>query len=439
MKEKLQNAAAFIRKRAIRFGKAVKKFFTDIFGSDSGYISRKTEKEISDYNRKEIKRLEKEKRRKLSPEDYRTEMQNPDNIAEFDDLKTYFYTDRGTVKAVDGVSFSIPKGVTVGIVGESGCGKSVTAMSLMRLIQGPLGQITGGEIRFAGRDGYTYDMVKIPTKDLYRIRGKEIAMIFQEPMTSLNPVFTIGNQIDEVLITHLDMNKHEARKRSIELLTQVGIPMPEQICDRYPHELSGGMRQRVMITIALACQPRLIIADEPTTALDVTIQAQILDLLRRIKTQFDGSIMLITHDLGVIAEMAEFVVLMYAGKIIETGTVDEIFYNPLHPYTIGLQRSKPVIDSGKERLYSIPGNVPNPINMPPYCYFYDRCRFRTPECKKGYPPFVQLTETHGTACWLHQRSADADYENAGTFTTDAATTDTVNTNTANMPNGGENF
>ena len=307
------------------------------------YLTAKESREIAKNNARAMREYEKKKRVKNVDESvYTCQMQDENNIVEFDDLHTYFFTDAGVSKAVDGVTFSIPKGATVGVVGESGCGKSVTSLSLMQLVQAPQGQIVGGSIRFNLGDK-AYDITKMPMSEMQKIRGKQIAMIFQEPMTSLNPVFRIGYQIDEMILLHTGCTKEEAKARSIEMLKLVGIAAPERVYRCYPHELSGGMRQRVMIAIALSCNPRLIIADEPTTALDVTIQAQILDLLREIKDKIDGSIMLITHDLGVIAEMADYVVVMYAGRVIEAGTTEEIFHNPLHPYTIGLQKSKPVV------------------------------------------------------------------------------------------------
>jgi len=333
-------------------------------------------------------------------------MKNDENILEIDQLNTYFFTEQGVVKAVNGVSFDVPQNATVGVVGESGCGKSVTSMSVMRLLQGPTGQIYSGEIRFKSKDKSgeekVFDIAKMPIADIHKIRGNQIAMIFQEPMTSLNPVFTIGQQLDEVTFIHNpEASKEEAKAKSIEMLNLVGIAMPERVYNAFPHELSGGMRQRVMISMALASDPRLIIADEPTTALDVTIQAQILDLLRDLKDKIDGSIMLITHDLGIIAEMADYVVVMYAGKVIEKGTVDEIFHNPMHPYTIGLQKSKPTLNSDSDTLYNIPGNVPNPINMPSHCYFKERCSSCTTKCSGEYPQMIQVSPTHFVACHLY--------------------------------------
>ena len=487
------------------------------------YISARESRDIARENSRTIRELQK-KRAAYKREDYVTNMRDPANIVEFENLHTYFYTDNGVVKAVNGVSFDIPQGSTVGVVGESGCGKSVTSLSLMQLVQAPAGQIVDGSIRFRttvrtrvgkkplminaddekfriefdlsgtpvaiqaadksgnpvyivkkdkttaaasepeqaaagsaplmvqavdkkgnplsvtakvplmleetdengktvsvqavdkkGRprfiDEYTtheevVDVAKMPLSEMSSIRGREIAMIFQEPMTSLNPVFTVGYQLDEVTLLHeTGADKQYAKKRSIEMLELVGIAMPEHVYKSYPHQLSGGMRQRIMIAMALCCNPKLIIADEPTTALDVTIQAQILDLLRDVKKKISGSIMLITHDLGVIAEMVDYVVVMYAGRIVEKGTVEEIFKNPMHPYTIGLQKSKPVVGREIDRLYSIPGNVPNPINMPSTCYFSDRCDRRCDKCAGDYPPMIQVSPTHSVACWLYDGAA----------------------------------
>ena len=371
---------------------------------DAHYLSSKETRRIAKENREITKAFEKHKTRKNASEsEYVTKMKDDNNIVEFDDLHTYFYTDVGTVKAVDGVTFSIPERSIVGVVGESGCGKSVTSLSLMQLVQGPTGQISSGSIRFKASDGKVYDIAKMPVSAMNRIRGKEMAMIFQEPMTSLNPVFKIGQQLDEVMELHggEGITKEKAKQRSIEMLKLVGISDAERIYNQFPHELSGGMRQRVMIAMALECNPRLIIADEPTTALDVTIQAQILDLLREIKSKINGSIMLITHDLGVIAEMADYVVVMYAGRIIEQGTAREIFKQPMHPYTIGLQKSKPVVNKNVDRLYSIPGAVPNPVDMPNYCYFRDRCNMRCDKCDGEYPEIRTINGTHMVACHLY--------------------------------------
>ena len=411
----------------------------------SRYISSKESRQIAKENMAKIKYFEALKKRKNVPEsEYTSQMKDSNNVVEFDDLHTYFFTDAGTVKAVDGVTFNIPHGSIVGVVGESGCGKSVTSMSLMRLVQGPTGQIVSGSIRFKGtdykkdengnkipvltgevdKDGkpvqavnewgipqfekceYVYDIAKMPMTEMNRVRGSQIAMIFQEPMTSLNPVFTIGEQLDEVTLLHVEgSSKEYAKKRSIDMLNLVGIAMPESVYARYPHELSGGMRQRVMIAMALICDPELIIADEPTTALDVTIQAQILDLLRDVKKKMNGSIMLITHDLGVIAEMADIVVVMYAGRIIEMGTAKEIYEHPCHPYTIGLQKSKPAVNKKVDRLYSIPGQVPNPINMPNFCYFKERCNKCLNKCNGEYPGLMKISPTHSVSCYLYEEMA----------------------------------
>ena len=367
-----------------------------------GYLSAKESRRISKENRQITSKLEKQRKRKNVPEsEYLTTMKNPENAVEFDNLHTYFFTDAGTVKSVDGVSFEVPIGKTVGVVGESGCGKSVTSLSLMQLIQRPQGQIVEGEIRLNLGDK-AYDIAKIPMEKMQSLRGNYVSMIFQEPMTSLNPVFRIGDQVDEVIELHnSSMSKEEVRERTIEMLEVVGIANSKGVSEMYPHELSGGMRQRVMIAMALACSPKIIIADEPTTALDVTIQAQILDLLRQLKDKINSSIMLITHDLGVIAEMADYVVVMYAGRVVEKGTVQEIFENPAHPYTIGLMASKPVVGKQVDKLYSIPGKVPNPINMPNYCYFKDRCEMNCAQCNGAYPQEISLSATHKVSCYRY--------------------------------------
>ena len=332
-------------------------------------------------------------------------MKNPNNVVEFDNVHTYFFTDIGVVKAVDGVSFEVPKGKTVGIVGESGCGKSVTSLSMMQLVQRPTGQTVEGEIRFDAGD-QVYNVVNTPTSEMQKLRGNQMAMIFQEPMTSLNPVFRIGDQVDEVIALHNpSMSKEEVKERTIEMLKMVGIANSEGVYSMYPHELSGGMRQRIMIAMGLACSPKLIVADEPTTALDVTIQAQILDLLRGLKEKINSSIMLITHDLGVIAEMADYVVVMYAGRVVEKGTAQEIFKDPRHPYTIGLMNSKPVVGKKVDRLYSIPGKVPNPIDMPNYCYFKDRCEMCVEACNGAYPEEIKISDTHFVSCYRHVNDA----------------------------------
>lgn len=380
---------------------------------DVQYLTIKEEREIARSNRKIMKQFEKAQNRKnVDESEFTTTMRDPRNVIEIDNLHTYFYTDVGTTKAVNGVSFDIPEGKIVGVVGESGCGKSVTSLSVMQLVQGPAGQIVDGSIRYATSDGKCYDVAKMPRDEMRRIRGQEIAMIFQEPMTSLNPVFRIGEQLDEALaIFEPDMSKNQVKARTIEMLQMVGIADQEKIYDNYPHELSGGMRQRVMIAMALICNPRLIIADEPTTALDVTIQAQILDLLLEIKNKINGSIMLITHDLGVIAGMADYVVVMYAGKIVEAGDIHDIFKNPKHPYTVGLMRSLPSLSQVEtgSRLNSIPGQVPSPVNLPDNCYFCNRCEYSFDICTKEYPPDYYFEDGHRAACFLY----DEKYQDLG--------------------------
>ena len=368
-----------------------------------GYLSGKEARRISKENRKITNQFEKKRKRKNVPEsEYLTQMHDASNAVEFDNLHTYFFTDTGVVKSVDGVSFDVPVGKTVGVVGESGCGKSVTSLSLMQLLQRPQGQVVEGEIRLNLGDK-AYDITKTPNEKMQALRGNYVSMIFQEPMTSLNPVFRIGAQIDEVIELHegAHKTKEEVKARTIEMLETVGIANSEGVYMMYPHELSGGMRQRVMIAMALACNPKIIIADEPTTALDVTIQAQILDLLRQLKDKINSSIMLITHDLGVIAEMADYVVVMYAGRIVEKGTAEEIFAHPCHPYTIGLMASKPVVGKKVDKLYSIPGKVPNPVDMPDYCYFKDRCEMQLECCKGEYPCEISVSPTHKVSCYRY--------------------------------------
>ena len=439
----------------------------DKTSSSKHYLSGKEVRAIAKSNAKITRKLEKEKKRRLPESEYTSQMKDDNNILEIENLHSYFFTDQGVVKAVNGVSINVPANSTVGVVGESGCGKSVTSMSVMRLLQGPSGQIVDGSIRFKANDykrdekgnfipvyekdengevitepaldkkgnplidkegnpvlrpkqlvdedgigvyekeEKVFEIAKMPIKEMYRLRGRQMSMVFQEPMTSLNPVFTIGNQLDEVILLHIPgANKAFAKKRSIELLDMVGIAMPERVYKAFPHELSGGMRQRVMIAMALACEPRLIIADEPTTALDVTIQAQILELFNNIKKKLNGSILLITHDLGVIAEMADYVVVMYAGRIIEQGTAEEIYHNPCHPYTQGLQKSKPTMKTSEDKLFSIPGNVPNPVDMPDYCYFKERCNQCQAKCAGKYPEMVQVSPTHFVACHLYDKAGN---------------------------------
>lgn len=315
------------------------------------------------------------------------------HLLEVKGLTTAFTGDYGKNISVDHIDFHVDEGEVVCIVGESGCGKSVTSLSIMGLLKRD-GKVSEGEVLFEGKN-----LLSMTEKELDEIRGNRLTMIFQDPLTSLNPVFTVGSQIMENIMAHMELPKNQAAQRAVSLLEKVGMPDPEGVMKKYPHTLSGGMRQRVMIAMALACSPRIIIADEPTTALDVTIQAQILDLLRHLKDKINSSIMLITHDLGVIAEMADYVVVMYAGRVVEKGTVREIFTNPCHPYTIGLMASKPVVGKQVDRLYSIPGKVPNPVNMPDYCYYKDRCEMCVERCAGEYPGEISLSPTHKVSCY----------------------------------------
>ncbi len=318
---------------------------------------------------------------------------NGGTLLEIRDLKTHFFTDDGLVRAVDGVSFSIRRGKVLGVVGESGCGKSVTALSVLRLVSPP-GRIVGGEIVFEGRD-----LIGLSEPEMRAIRGRRISMIFQEPMTSLNPVFTVGYQVAEAVRLHLKASKAEARSRTIEMFRKVRIPSAETRVDEYPHQMSGGMRQRVMIAMALACNPRLLIADEPTTALDVTIQAQIMDLMKELQAETGMSIMLITHDLALVAENAHEVVVMYASKVVERASVAELFRAPLHPYTQGLLRARPMLDTRKdERLRVIPGTVPNPLAFPPGCKFHPRCPQAVDRCRAVEPTLREIRPAHWLAC-----------------------------------------
>ena len=323
-------------------------------------------------------------------------MSNPDRLLEVNDLKTYFDTEEGTVKAVNGVSFYLGRGETLGVVGESGSGKSVTSLSVMRLIPTPPGRLAAGEILFEGQD-----LLKKTEREMRRLRGNEIAMIFQEPMTSLNPVYTVGRQIAEAIVLHQGTTYREALRRATDMLDRVGIPEPGKRVRDYPHQMSGGMRQRVMIAMALSCSPKLLIADEPTTALDVTIQAQILDLMRTLQADLGMSILFITHDLGVVAEMADRVVVMYAGRAVEEGTVYDIFAEPKMPYTLGLMQSIPRVDKAAQhqaRLAAIPGTVPNPLHLPSGCAFHPRCRFAVEDCKDTVPPLEDAGKGHRVRC-----------------------------------------
>ncbi len=321
-------------------------------------------------------------------------------LLEVKNLRTYFHTDDGTARSVDGVSFEVDRGETLGVVGESGCGKSVTALSIMRLVPAPPGEIVGGEILYNGKD-----LLKFSEDQMRGIRGNDISMIFQEPMTSLNPVFTVGYQIDEAVMLHQKVGRTEARERSIEMLRLVGIPDPEQRYDEYPHQLSGGMRQRIMIAMALSCNPELLIADEPTTALDVTVQAQILELMTKLQTELGMGLIMITHDLGVIAEVSDRVAVMYAAKVVEYASVDEIFYNPKHPYTIGLLKSIPRMGTHREKLATIEGTVPAPTDFPKGCHFCTRCAYADALCWNDEPPLVEIETGHFAACWHVDRVA----------------------------------
>ena len=324
-------------------------------------------------------------------------MSEPTKLLEVKDLKTYFYPPEGVVRAVDGVTFHVNKGETLGIVGESGCGKSVTSTSIMRLVPDPPGKIVSGQILLEGKD-----LVKKKESEMCKIRGDDISMIFQEPMTCLNPVFTIGYQIGEVLQIHQGMSSKQSRAQAIEMLKLVRVPVPERRVDEYPFQMSGGMRQRVMIAMALACNPKLLIADEPTTALDVTIQAQILNLMRDLKKRLGTAIIFITHDLGVIAEMAERVVVMYAGQVMEEAYAHILFNNPIHPYTESLLKSVPTVEGKQRKLFVIPGNVPDPLHFPPGCRFHNRCHAAFDKCKTDIPPLVTLGENRRVRCWLHE-------------------------------------
>lgn len=318
-----------------------------------------------------------------------------DNILELKNLSTTFFTEEGEVKAVDGVSLSVPRGGTVGIVGESGCGKSVMAMSVLRLVEKP-GKIVNGEIIYNGRD-----IMKFSEQEMRRLRGNEISMIFQEPMTSLNPVYTVGQQINEAYVIHQAMSRKQARKKSLEMLNLVGIPSPEERIDQYPFELSGGMRQRVMIAMALACAPGLLIADEPTTALDVTIQAQILELVKELQTKLKMSVIIITHDLGIVAETCKQVAVMYCGHIVEYADVHSLFENPKHPYTAGLFNSLPRPDTDKEELEAITGTVPSPSEIPPGCRFAPRCPYAEDICRQSLPPLENMEDDRLVRCWIY--------------------------------------
>ena len=429
------------------------------------YLTAKESRRIAKENLRITKQFEKRKKRKNVPEsEYLSHMRDENNVVEFDDLHTYFFTDTGVVKAVNGVSFDVPQGATVGIVGESGCGKSITSLSLMQLVAAPSGQIVSGEIRFKTKDykldaqgnriplyeqdedgnvvmapvldakghpvtdrngqpklapkamlneyGFpayemedkTFNIAKMPTDQMRRIRGKEISMIFQEPMTSLNPVFTVGSQLREAIELHTSRKGKEAEARAIEMLTLVGVNEPEKRIKQYPYELSGGMRQRVMIAMALSCEPDILIADEPTTALDVTIQAQILELMQDLQKQLGMAIIMVTHDLGVIADMCDEIIVMYGGRVCERGTAEDIFYRPSHEYTKGLLRSIPNIGRMGEKLVPIPGTPINLLNMPKGCAFCPRCENAMKICLTEQPPEMQVQDGHRASCWLNVKA-----------------------------------
>ena len=329
---------------------------------------------------------------------------NREPILQVKNLRTYFYTEDGVVKAVDGVSFELYEGETLGIVGESGSGKSVTSLTIMRLLD-EKARIEGGQILFKGKD-----LLKISEEEMRKIRGNDIAMIFQEPMVALNPVYTIGDQIMEAIILHQKVKESMAKKIAIDLLRKVGIPEPEKRVDQYPHQLSGGMRQRAMIAMALSCRPQILIADEPTTALDVTIQAQILELMKELQSEYGMALIMITHDMGVIAETADRVAVMYAGRVVEYGTVNEIFKDPKHPYTYALLSSIPRLDVENQELKSIPGTVPDPLDFPPGCRFHPRCEFAREECKTIEPELIEVSPGHFTACPFYKVLEDVGVE-----------------------------
>lgn len=325
-------------------------------------------------------------------------------VLEVKQLTTAFFTEDGIIPAVDNVSFHIQQGEILGVVGESGCGKSVTSLSIMGLVPNPPGKIVNGEILLNGED-----LTKVSEKRMRQVRGNDVAMIFQEPMTSLNPVYTIGNQLIEAIRLHQKMNKKQARNRAIEIMKLVGLPRAEELINEYPHQLSGGMRQRVMIAMAMVCEPKLLIADEPTTALDVTIQAQILKLMRQLNENYQTAIMLITHDLGVVAEVCKRVIVMYAGKIVEEGDVDSIFENPKHPYTKGLIKSVPDVKKKADKLYSIPGNVPKPGTIQQGCAFAERCEFAMERCFAENPSLLEIGYGQSVRCFLHEMAEDVIY------------------------------
>ena len=366
-----------------------------------GYLSAKESRRISKENRRITDQYEKQRKRKNVPEsEYLTQMKNPENAVEFDNLHTYFFIDTGVVKSVDGVSFEVPVGKTVGVVGESGCGKSVTSLSLMQLLQRPQGQIVQGEIRLNLGNGKAYDVAKTPGTVMQHLRGNYISMIFQEPMTSLNQVLKVGRQVRETLLVHNPtMSKAEAKQRVVEMFQRVGIPEAEKRYDCYQHELSGGLRQRVMIAMAMVCKPKLLIADEPTTALDVTIEAQILRLMKELRDETGMSVLIITHNMGVVAEICYYVYVMYAGKIMEQAETFELFDHTMHPYTKGLLDSIPRIGQNAERLHTIPGVVPNLLHLSQGCPFSNRCEYATDQCRTEKAQLHPVAPDHQVRCF----------------------------------------
>lgn len=373
---------------------------------NNDYLTIKESREIIKYNIRQMKYYEAQKRIKRSESEYTAPMHDENNVVEIDDLHTSFFTDRGTVKSVDGVSFSIPKNKIVGVVGESGCGKSVTSLSIMQLVAAPQGQITGGSIRFnSDKLGYNeegrklgFDVTKMPTEEMHKIRGQDITMIFQEPMTSLNPVMRVGLQVRETLLLHRKISPQEAKAEVLRIFRKVGISEPERRYNCYPHELSGGLRQRVMIAMAMICRPKLVIADEPTTALDVTVEAQILQLMRALRDETSSGIVIISHNLGVIAQLCDYVYVMYAGRVVEQAETFDLFAHPMHPYTAGLMAAVSSLARGNGALEIIPGTVPNLLHLPVGCSFSPRCAKCGTHCGDVVPELREVSSGHLVRC-----------------------------------------
>ena len=373
---------------------------------NNDYLTIKESREIIKYNIRQMKYYEAQKRIKRSESEYTAPMHDENNVVEIDDLHTSFFTDRGTVKSVDGVSFSIPKNKIVGVVGESGCGKSVTSLSIMQLVAAPQGQITGGSIRFnSDKLGYNeegkklgFDVTKMPTEEMHKIRGQDITMIFQEPMTSLNPVMRVGLQVRETLLLHRKISPQEAKAEVLRIFRKVGISEPERRYNCYPHELSGGLRQRVMIAMAMICRPKLVIADEPTTALDVTVEAQILQLMRALRDETGSGIVIISHNLGVIAQLCDYVYVMYAGRVVEQADTFDLFAHPMHPYTAGLMAAVSSLARGNGALEIIPGAVPNLLHLPAGCSFSPRCSKCSTHCGDVVPELREVSSGHLVRC-----------------------------------------